>query len=332
MFGLSAFQLPRSTDSVTVGFPIEDKFVVAVASSALFDLAESDAVFRTQGPSAYRIHQRQHEHLPFGAGVAFPLIRRLLHLNDDFPETRPVEVVLLSRNDPDTGLRAFNTIEHLDLDISRAAFVSGRDPFRYMETFNASLFLSANPDDVQAALNAGLPAGRVYSTSQPADDGERELRIAFDFDGVLADDSAERVFQEQALAGFHESERTLGDEPMLAGPLRRFLEGISKLQQMELEKQATDDSYVPRIRTAIVTARNAPAHRRVITTLRHWGIQVDEAFFLGGIDKSKVLKQFKPHIFFDDQMRHVEDASTVSPVVHIPFGVANKIPKRPETE
>jgi len=297
--------------------------VIAVASSALFDLAEADAVFRERGEAEYRKFQREHENDFLAPGVAFPFVKRLLQLNQYLPEHAPVEVILLSRNDPDTGLRVFKSIEHYQLAISRAAFVSGRNPFRYVEPFNASLFLSGNRDDVRAAIEAGLPAGLVFHT-EFADDLDEELRIAFDFDGVLADDSAERVFQSGKLPAFHTSESEKRSEAIGEGPLKRFFSEIARLQQLELDKHAADSSYQPRIRTAIITARNAPAHERVITTLRHWGIQVDEAFFLGGIDKSRVLRQFKPHLFFDDQVAHLEAAAEFVPSVHIPFGIRNQ--------
>lgn len=306
-------------------YPIDEKFVIAVASSALFDLTESDRVFREQGPDAYRAFQREREAEVLGPGVAFPLIRRLLALNQYFDDA-PVEVVLLSRNDPDTGLRVFNSIASRKVDISRAAFVRGRDPFRYAAAFNASLFLSANAEDVRMALEREMPAGRVFGSDFIDDETEAELRIAFDFDGVIVDDSAEKVFREGQLEMFHKSEREKADQPMSVGPLHKFFSGIAQLQRREREKEAKEKGYEPRVRTAIVTARNAPAHERVVKTLRDWGIEVDEAFFLGGIEKSRILQEFRPHIFFDDQLVHVEDAARVAPSVHVPFGVANSHP------
>jgi 5'-nucleotidase len=304
-------------------YPIEQKFVVGVASSALFDLRASDRLFREQGTEAYRAYQRENETVTLERGVAFPLIRRLLELNKLFKEDQPVEVILLSRNDPDTGLRVFKSIEKYKLQISRAAFVSGRDPFRYTEAFNASLLLSADPDDVRRAMKKGLPAGLVFPSDFIDDEREAELRIAFDFDGVLADDSAEKVYQAGQLPLFHASEKQHAGTPLPSGPLQKFFSEISRLQKRERERREADPTYEPRIRTAIVTARNAPAHERVVTTLRDWGIQIDEAFFLGGIEKSRVLREFRPHIFFDDQKVHVEDVARVAPSVHIPFGITN---------
>lgn len=301
---------------------LDNRLVVAVASSALFDLTDSDRVFRDQGEEPYRRHQREHENSPLAPGVAFPLIRRLLALNGATEGEKYVEVVLLSRNDPDTGLRVFNSIEHHALPISRAAFVKGQDPYPYMSAFNASLFLSANAADVRRAVAEGLPAGQVFPT-EFVDDDEPELRIAFDFDGIIADDSAQAIYDSDGLAGFHSSERARALEPLALGPLRRFVTEIVALQVKERARVADDPDYQPRLRVAIVTARDAPAHTRVITTLRAWGIQVDEAFFLGGLDKAGILRVFKPHIFFDDQLSHVEGASSVTPCVHVPFGVAN---------
>jgi 5'-nucleotidase len=303
---------------------LNDRLVVAVASSALFDLAASDRVFREEGEEAYRRYQREHEDDVLAPGVAFPLVRRLLALNGAAADEQVVEVVLLSRNDPDTGLRVFNSIEHHRLAISRAAFVKGGNPYLYMSAFNASLFLSANAEDVRSALEKGLPAGQVFPTAF-VDNAEAELRIAFDFDGIVADDSAEAVFKAGSLSDFHASERELALEPLKAGPLQRFFVEVAALQAKERAHHERDSTYQPRLRIAIVTARNAPAHRRVITTLREWGIQVDDAFFLGGVEKAEILRTFQPHIFFDDQLTHIEGTSEVTPSVHVPFGVANAV-------
>jgi 5'-nucleotidase len=273
---------------------LTDRLVVAVASSALFDLDDSDRVFRERGPEAYREYQLEHENDLLAPGVAFPLIRRLLSLNGPGEAEQFVEVVLLSRNDPDTGLRVFNSIERHRLPISRAAFVKGRNPYVYMDAFNACLFLSADADDVRRAIAVGLPAGQVFPTAFVDDEGESELRIAFDFDGIIADDSAEAIYKKDGIASFHSSERELAAEPHRAGPLQRFFSEISKLQQKDLGRRESDPSYQPRLRVAIVTARNAPAHTRVITTLRDWGIQVDEAFFLGGVEKAEILRAYRP--------------------------------------
>ncbi|MFS1512412.1 5'-nucleotidase [Chengkuizengella sp. SCS-71B] len=307
-----------------MSYKIENKFVVAVASSALFDLSESDQIFLKRGEEEYRKYQRENESKTLQTGVAYPLIRRLLDLNGNKLDDQPVEVVLLSRNDPDTGLRVFKSIEHYELPISRAAFVKGSNPFLYMDAFNASLFLSANPEDVLQAVQRGLPAGQVFPTEFIDNDEEEELRIAFDFDGILADDSAEAVYQEGAIELFHKHEKQKKEEPLPPGPLMKFLKGVSTLQKIELVKTKSIENYISRIRIGIVTARNAPAHERVISTLRNWGIQVDEAFFLGGINKERVLKVFKPHIFFDDQLGHIEGVAKITPSVHVPFGVANK--------
>jgi 5'-nucleotidase len=309
-------------------YPIENKFVVAVASSALFDLIESDNVFREKGEDEYRKYQREHEQDILKPGVAFPLIKRLLKINGNFPEGPPVEVVLLSRNDPDTGLRVFKSIEHHTLPISRAVFVTGNNPFRYMDAFNASLFLSGNPNDVRQAVEIGLPAGCVYPSDFIDDDDDAELRLAFDFDGIIGDDSAEKIFQEEGkLDSFHKHERLKAGEPLPAGPLLRFFTEISKLQKRIIEKNKEISNYKSNIKIAIATARNAPAHERVIATLRNYDIRIDEAFFLGGIDKGRVLKVFKPHIFFDDQVGHIEGVARIAPSVHVPFGVTNKSSK-----
>ncbi|MFD1776002.1 5'-nucleotidase [Paenibacillus rhizophilus] len=303
-------------------FDIESKFVIAVASSALFDLTESDHVFREHGQEVYREYQREQENEILTPGVAYPLIKRLLSINT--PQDQIVEVILLSRNDPDTGLRVFKSIEKYGLTISRAVFVTGSNPFKYMTAFNASLFLSGNPDDVKEAVEHGYPAGCIYPSDYVDNEEDNEIRLAFDFDGVIADDSAESIFQGGALDSFHSHEKEFASQPLPAGPLLRFFTEISKLQQREILKNQNDPDYKPRIRIAIATARNAPAHERVITTLRKLDIRVDEAFFLGGIEKIRVLSVFMPHIFFDDQVGHIEGVARTFPSVHVPFGDVNK--------
>ncbi|ABB37590.1 5'-nucleotidase [Oleidesulfovibrio alaskensis G20] len=307
-----------------MAYELKDRLVVGLASSALFDLEESDAVFRRHGETAYRQYQRDKQHEPLRPGVAFPFIRRLLSLNALNPQDPPVEVVLLSRNDPDTGMRVMESIASHGLGITRAVFLQGKPPHAYIPALEISLFLSANETDVREAIAAGYPAGQVLESAFNDDDADHELRIAFDFDGVLADDESESVFKrDHDLEAFHAYETKLAAVPLKRGPLAGFLSKLSQVQQREREKQRSDPEYRPRLRIAIATARNAPAHERVINTMRSWGIVVNEAFFLGGIEKRRVLEVLRPHIFFDDQKSHLELASRVLPAVHIPFGVAN---------
>ena len=304
-------------------FPIEKKLVIAVASSALFQLDEADAVFRKQGLRAYREYQLAHENDVLAPGIAFPFVRRFLELNRIFPEKQPAEVVLLSRNDNDTGMRVFNSIEHYNLGIIRAAFTRGDSPFRYIPAYNVSLFLSANGDDVTEALGKGYPAGVVLPSAADDDERDDELRVAFDFDGVIADDSAEKIYQTQGLEAFHRQEAREGGEAIAPGPLTDLFRKLGNLRKLEDEREEKDPKYRRFLKTAIVTARSAPAHKRVMTTLREWHITVDETHFLGGMDKGRVLKTLKPHIFFDDQQHpHLDAAKDFTPSVHIPFGVA----------
>ena len=240
-------------------------------------------------------------------------------------------MILLSRNDPDTGLRVMKSIAHHKLDITRAVFGGGRTPLRYLRVLNGSLFLSASETDVKQAIERGAPAGKVLPTDFLDDESDAELRIAFDFDGIIADDSAEAVFKSSGLAAFHDSEAQAAAVPMPKGPLAKFFVDVARLQKRERERAADDSKYEPRVRIAIVTARNAPAHERVVTTLRAWGIEADEVFFLGGIDKAAVMAELRPHIFFDDQMAHLDGTKQLVPSVHVPFGVANA-PAAPTAE
>lgn len=308
-----------------MSYPIDNKLVIAVSSSALFDLTDSHQVFTKSGIEKYRHHQEQHLDTPFAQGVAFPFIRRFLNLNNVFPNDTPVEVVLLSRNSPETGLRIFRSINHYGLDISRAVFMGGRSPHSYLAAFNAALFLSANEQDVQNAIEGGLPAGVVLPSKISDSLSDQELRVAFDFDGVIADDEAEIIYKQSgSLDSFMEHEQEKQHIPHKPGPLADLFRGLSHLQQLENQKAAKDKNYQKIIRVAIVTARNAPAHERVITTLKSWGVSLDEAFFLGGMEKARVLNVLKPHLFFDDQRRHLSSAAGSTPMVHVPFGIANQ--------
>ncbi|WP_422138329.1 5'-nucleotidase [Endozoicomonas sp. ALC020] len=306
-------------------YDLKKRLVVGLASSALFDLTESDEVFRSKGEQEYRKYQRDNQDKALAKGVAFPFIRRLLSLNKLNPQDPPVEVILLSRNDPDTGMRVMNSIEHYKLGITRSVFLQGQSPYQYIPAFDIELFLSANPNDVKQAVLAGYPAGQILKGDIVDDLKDTELRIAFDFDGVIADDEAEEVYKTTGkLSEFHSHEESKEDVPHNPGPLKDFLQRISNIQKLELDKAEQDSNYEPVLKISIVTARNAPSHKRVINTMRSWNIMVNEAFFMGGVEKSRVLEIMRPHMFFDDQKLHLEASSSVLPSVHIPFGVANE--------
>ncbi|MGW7611031.1 5'-nucleotidase [Streptomyces sp. NPDC054766] len=312
-------------------YELKNRLVVGIASSALFNLAEADAVFRDQGEEAYRAYQEEHLDDTLDKGVAFPFIRRLLSLNDLSPDDPLVEVIILSRNDPDTGLRVMRSIKSYGLQISRAIFMQGRSPYHFMPALNMSLFLSANEDDVREAVALGLPAGRVLGPAVADESDDQDLRIAFDFDGVLADDAAERVYQAGGIEDFRFHEAANAATPHDPGPLRDFLAGVNRLQRREEEQRAEDANYKIRVHVSLVTARNAPAHERPVRSLKNWGVAVNDAFFLGGIDKSTIMEVLKPHIFFDDQVGHLTGTARSTPSVHIPFGKINE-PDRPATE
>jgi 5'-nucleotidase len=308
-----------------MGYPIERKFVIGVASSALFDLTESHRVFVDEGPEEYREFQEANVHRALGRGVAFPFIRRFLSINRRFAEQMPVEVVLLSRNSPETGLRVFRSIEEYGLDITRAAFMTGKTPYEYIPAFNCSLFLTANADDVAHALDAGYPAGLVIPSQVKDDENDVELRVAFDFDGVIADDASEFIFKTRSLEDFHAYETAQVDVPHSQGPLADLFRKLAFLRELEDQEIQQNPQYERIVRLAIVTARSAPAHARLVTTLKTWGVSVDETFFLGGMDKSRVVSVLRPHIFFDDQRSHLESVAGDIPMVHVPFGIANRI-------
>ena len=291
---------------------------VAVSSSALFDLTESDSIYQNEGLEAYRRYQIQHEEQVLEPGEGFLLVKKLLSLNDQFGDS-PVEVILLSRNSADTGLRVFNSIEAHKLNITRAAFCSGDSPYKYIRAFGSDLFLSTNAEDVRQALDQQVAAATLIGSTVAGNRRRfsNQLKIAFDGDSVLFSDEAERVFQESGLDAFSRSEASSAEEPLEGGPFKNFLFALHKLQQ-----QFSNDDLP--IRTALVTSRGAPAHERVIKTLRHWDIRLDESLFLGGRDKGEFLKSFEADIFFDDQAVHCENASSHVASGHVPSGVANE--------
>jgi len=302
-------------------YSLTDKIVIAVSSRALFDLEDAHAIFDENDPSVYTRYQLNHLDEVAQPGVAFELVRKLLAFNTE--EEQRVEVVVLSRNDPVSGLRVFHSSEAHGLEIVRGVFTRGRPPFGYLKPFNACLFLSANEEDVCGALESGCPAARVYTgprDSSPEATGELqdELRVAFDGDGVLFDDSSEAYYKRNGLAEFQKYEVAQAGEPLPPGPLQRFFVALRDLKHRPVSGSRM------RVRTALVTARSAPAHRRAIETLQSWQLEVDEAFFLGGVEKSGFLAEFSPDIFFDDQRVHTEPAAQVTRVGHVPYGVANR--------
>ncbi|MFD2110871.1 5'-nucleotidase [Thiorhodococcus fuscus] len=293
------------------------RLVVAISSRALFDLSESHRVFETQGVDAYREYQVAHESDILSPGVAFPLVKKLMSLNATLEQRGRVEVILLSRNSSDTGLRVLTSAHHHGLDITRAAFTGGASPYRYVSAFGAHLFLSADPLDVRLALDAGCAAATVLPASAPsAEAHEGQVRIAFDGDAVLFSDEAERLFRREGLDVFNASEFASAHEPLASGPFKGFLFAVHRLQALFPQDASP-------LRTALVTSRGAPSHERVIRTLRDWGIRIDEALFLGGMRKADFLRAFDADIFFDDQETHCEAASLHVATGHVPHGVAN---------
>ena len=292
-----------------------EKLVIAISSRALFDLDESHRVFVEEGVDAYCRYQIEREEVVLGPGIAFPLVQKLLALNDGDPTRPKVEVILLSRNSADTGLRVFNSIRHHGLDISRAAFTRGESTYRYINAFGAHLFLSASQEDVRKALEAGCAAATILP-SNVSHNTSGQLRIAFDGDAVLFSDESERIYKREGLGAFERNEQEAARQPLSGGPFKKFLAALHQIQSWY-------PSEASPIRTALITARAAPAHERVIRTLRAWNIRIDEALFLGGLSKGEFLKAFGADIFFDDQQGHCESARQHVATGHVPYGVAN---------
>jgi len=288
------------------------KLVIAISSRALFNLDRSHKIFKEEGIKAYAKHQQENESAILEPGVGFTLVRKLLKLNS---KKTPIDVILLSRNSADTGLRIFNSIEHYGLNISRAAFTRGESTHPFVGAFKADLFLSSNYHDVQKALQSGFAAASILE-SKSDNTHPHQLRIAFDGDAVIFSDESEKIFQEQGLKAFHENEMLSENVELKAGPFKSFLVSLQKIQSTFPEENNP-------IRTALVTARSAPSHKRVIHTMRKWGIRIDESFFLGGLDKGIFLREFAADIFFDDQQQHCNSASKYVSTGHVPSGIKN---------
>lgn len=291
-----------------------DKLVIAISSRALFNLDESHQVYVNEGLAAYARYQIEHEDDVLDPGDAFPMVQKLLRLNERLEGDPRVEVILLSRNSADTGLRVFNSIEHYGLNITRAAFCSGGSPYRYTSAFGCHLFLSTEGEDVRQALNQGVAAATLMAAKNTTE--HDELRFAFDGDAVLFSDEAEQVFKNQGLSAFTASERASAKKPLSGGPFKAFLSALQRLQSEFSEPECP-------IRTALVTARSAPAHERVIRTLRAWNVRIDESLFLGGLQKGAFLKAYGADVFFDDQRQHCDSASEHVATGHVPHGIAN---------
>lgn len=295
--------------------------VIALSSTALFDMRESHSIYENEGVAAYAEYQRQREDDILPPGEAFPLATKLLRINEKLGGDPRVEIILLSRNSADTGLRVFNSIAHYGLNITRAAFSGGNSPYRYVSAFACHLFLSTHADDVRSALDNGMAAATLLP-SQSGPSESDELRFAFDGDAVLFSDASERIFKERGLDAFTANEKAAAHEPMDPGPFKSFLQALHALQS----EFPADECP---IRTALVTARAAPAHERVVRTLREWDIRIDESLFLGGLSKGDFLNSFGADVFFDDQQTHCTSASEYVATGHVPHGVANEVKSEP---
>lgn len=292
---------------------LSNYLVIGISSRALFDLSLEDEIFRIKGLKAYSDYQLENENVALKPGIGFGLVKAILTLNQQTKGKRKAEVIILSRNSAETSLRIFNSIDHYGLDVSRAALTSGRSIVPYLNAFKVDLFLSADEEDVQNAIDAGFAAGLIYNSDATYDFEEiKEIKIAFDGDAVIFSEESELIYKEKGLDAFLIHEKNNAEKPLPEGPFAKLLKTISFLQSQ------FDPENNP-IRTALVTARNGPAHKRVILTLRKWGVRIDEAFFMGGVQKEEILKAFGAHIFFDDQDVHLKDSSKLVPSAKVPY-------------
>ena len=295
----------------------KSKLVIGISSRALFDLDDSHKIFEKEGVDAYKEHQILNEDKILDPGNAFGLVKKILDINNLYDSKDRVEVILLSRNSADTGLRVFNSIEADNLDITRAVFCGGESPHKYVKDFNIDLFLSSSDEDVRMAIESNVASATIISGNSNFKEDSHLLKIAFDGDAVIFSDESEKVFHEKGMNAFIKNE-IKGDNTLEPGPMKPFLMELNRLQR----EFSLEDCP---IRTALVTARSAPTHKRVIKTLREWGVRIDESLFLGGMSKEDFLKSFQADIFFDDQLKNIVDASGKITSAHVPYGVKNEV-------
>ncbi len=296
---------------------LSNTMVIGISSRALFDLEMENRIFEEEGLQAYADFQKDNEARVLEPGTAFPLIEAFLKLNDKLGE-HLVEVVIMSQNNPQTGLRIMNSIDFYNLSITRAAFSGGKALGPYLEAYSVDLYLSKNIEDVQDAIDHGIASAQIYAPPEGFNPDADEIRIAFDGDAVLFSEDSEVIFKQQGLDAFLEHEKVFAEIPLPEGPFGRVLKTLSRIKSLS-------DSENQLVRIALVTARDRPAHERVILTLRSWGVTVDEAYFLGGLSKNQVLKAFNAHIFFDDQDKHAGPASEVVPSARVPYKTSSKL-------
>ncbi|PLY04610.1 MAG: 5'-nucleotidase [Arcobacter sp.] len=295
-----------------MGYDLEKKLVIAISSRALFNLEDENKIFEDKGVDAYYKHQIENEDILIDKGTGFRLVKNLLRINDDFPKDKQVEVIIMSRNNAATSLRITKSIEKYELDIARSAWSGGNDISKYLKPFKVDLFLSANETDVQNAINEGIAAARILPYVENFNEISNQVKIAFDGDAVLFSEESEIIYKTQGLEAFLEYEKENANNAMQSGPFAQLLRVISNIQSKYPEEQTP-------IRTALITARNSPAHERVIRTLNQWDVRLDESFFLGGVDKYEVVKAFGADIFFDDQDVHLETTSKTTPSAKVPY-------------
>jgi 5'-nucleotidase len=295
-----------------LGYDLNKKLVIAISSRALFNLEDENKIFEEKGLDEYYKYQIENEDLLPKRGTGFRLVKNLLRINEDFPDDKQVEVIIMSRNNSATSLRITKSIEKYKLDIQRSAWSGGNDISKYLKPFKVDLFLSANEQDVQNAINEGIAAARILPYDELEDENSNQVKIAFDGDAVLFSEESEIIYKKHGLEAFLVYEKQNASNAMQSGPFAQLLKLISNIQAKYPQEQTP-------IRTALITARNSPAHERVIRTLAQWNVRLDEAFFLGGVDKYEVVKAFGADIFFDDQDVHLESTSKIAPSAKVPY-------------
>lgn len=303
-----------------MGYDLENKLVIAISSRALFSLEEENRIFEKQGLKEYYQYQLEKELDILQPGTAFDLVNNFLSINNLFDDGKHIEVIIISRNNAATSLRITKSIEEYNLDIVRSAWTGGEKISKYLLPFKVDLFLSAYEDDVRDAIDVGIAAARILPFEGDRKESvSHQVRIAFDGDAVLFSDESEQIYKLQGLDAFIAHEKENVSKSLPDGPFAKLLRVISKIQT-----HFPDHISAP-IRTALITARNSPAHERVIRTLNEWGVRIDEAFFLGGVDKYEIVKAFQADIFFDDQDVHLEKTSKETPSAKVPYSSSSPL-------
>ncbi|XP_025310376.1 cytosolic 5'-nucleotidase 1B isoform X3 [Canis lupus familiaris] len=306
----------------------KNAITIAVSSRALFNMMDARKIYEEEGLEKYMEYQLNNENVILTPGPAFRFVKALQHVNARLRELYPNEqdlfdIVLMTNNHAQVGVRLINSVNHYGLLIDRFCLTGGKSPIGYLKAYLTNLYLSADSEKVQEAIQEGIASATMFDGAKDMAYCDTQLRVAFDGDAVLFSDESEHIAKEYGLDKFFQHETLFENKPLAQGPLKGFLEDLGRLQK---KFYAKDERLLCPIRTYLVTARSAASSgARVLKTLRRWGLEIDEALFLAGAPKGPILVKIRPHIFFDDHMFHIEGAQKLGTIsAHVPYGINQK--------